>query len=87
MGRERREEVVDRRTVSTNTSPQQTKTKDSHKHGYGQLQHTQNVRGGKHKENKNKKHDMQRKKTGREKGREKIDVSKCSFMCRSVRSV
>lgn len=47
VGRERREEVVDRRTVSTYTSTQQTKTKDSHKHGYGRVQHTQNVRGNK----------------------------------------
>lgn len=39
VGREHREEVVDRRTVST-THKHATKSKEPYKHGYGHVQHT-----------------------------------------------
>lgn len=41
VGREHRKEVVDRRAVSTtHKHEQQTKSKESHKHGYGNKRHT-----------------------------------------------
>ncbi len=83
VGREHREEVVDRRTVST-----------THKHATDQVKgvtqtwvwkqtthtYTHNVRGGKTL----KTQETWREKTSREKGREKSHMSKCGFIAPKV---
>ena len=90
MGSEHREEVVDRRAVSTtqqarNRQSQESRTEvgvdmktqtHTHTHTHTRTHTHTNVI----KEGDNWKHEIERDKTGREKGRKKSSMSKCGFI-------